>query len=124
MDKRADLSFLMLLLQVFNLKGFTPEETKKNIGLVMGDALAGNICVSPKLFISFTEGYKNAIKKYGLDIANIRMKEYLTKVILKDTNHTEESLYKYMNDVWDGVNCILDGIHLYKDDNGEYHKIE
>lgn len=80
--------------------------------------------MTPKLFKDFSTGYRNAIKKYGETEANERMKEYLIKVICDNTDYTRETLFKYLDKVWNSTELFADGIHLTKDEFGEYHNDE
>lgn len=122
---QADLSFLMTMLMVFRKNPQDGFSTSRMVSLVMGDILEGNIpgCqnMTSKLFLNFLEGYKNALAKYGEEEANIRMQNYLTKVIMKNTGFTEHYLHHQLDIVWGAVELATEGIHLTQNENGEYY---
>ena len=122
---QADLSFLTIMLMAFRQSSRDGLPTKRVVSLVMADILTGNIpeCrnMTPKLFQNFLEGYKDALRKYGEEEANIRMQNYLTKVIIKHTGHTEDYLYHEMDMLWGVVELATEGIHLTQNENGEYY---
>lgn len=78
---------------------------------------------SKELQYNFMKGYKNAITKYGLDVAKDRMADYVTNIILQNTDTTKEAL---MRDIFKAdviTRMIVGGYKFEKDENGEYHSM-
>lgn len=71
------------------------ESVASNASVWMLDVAHGIPTVSPKLFKSFSEGYWNAIQKYGLSDANSRMAIFISNLIIKNTS--EDTLVNLLN---------------------------
>ena len=127
--KTADLQFLLLMLCVFRHPEDNPEMIEGFVATTLSEVKCGKMrhigdIMSDKLFTSFSIGYKQAIEKYGLEEANKRMSDKILSVIVKNTGHDEneinsiiEKLYNKANDIFD---IMSNGIHLTKDENGNY----
>ena len=84
--------------------------------------------ISKDLMNNFITGYITAVKKYGIDDANERMKEKLIETILKyQPWYTRESLLeevsnanKYANKMVELTNVMKNGIHLHQTEDGKY----
>lgn len=93
------------------------------------DNLIGELsrCMSSGLLDNFISGYKRAIDKYGLVIGNDRIKERLIHIILSnrpDLNRETLLLRIKTENEMARKESIMDvmrmGIHLTKDENGNY----
>ena len=127
--KTADLQFLLLMLSVFRMPEADAEMIEGLVATTLSEVKCGKMrhigdIMSDKLFISFSIGYKQAIEKYGLEEANKRMSDKILSVIVNNTGHDEneindliEKLYNKANDIFD---IMSNGIHLTKDENGNY----
>lgn len=84
--------------------------------------------INRDLMNNFITGYIIAVKKYGIDDANERMKEKLIETILKyQPWYTRESLLeevsnanKYANKMAGLSDVMKNGIHLYQTEDGKY----
>lgn len=84
--------------------------------------------INKNLMNNFITGYITAVKKYGIDDANERMKEKLIETILKyQPWYTRESLLeevsntnKYANKMAELTNVMKNGIHLHQTEDGKY----
>ena len=126
----GDIAFLKVMLGAL-LSSKDGSDAKVQVAMVMvvtqhnrsEKGVVGEIArgCSPELQKNFLTGYKNAIKKYGLDIAKEKMENYLVDVILKNTNITREKLMKQML-LSDMMSRMITGdvINLEKDENGNY----
>lgn len=130
-----DMTFLYTCLSAFTNR--TDEQTEKevysmkeiierhrNTGDVL-DMFFNNI--SHGLIENFFSGYKKAVEKYGLIEGNNRIKERTIQIILKNKPElTHDELLEYVGrvDKEERLSSIFDimneGIHLRKDENGNY----
>ena len=90
-----------------------------------GDLKLGELLrpCSKDLQYNFLKGYKNAISKYGPDVAKDRMADYVTTVILQNTDMTKEELMRDMFKAEVITRMIVGGYKFEKDENGEYHSM-
>lgn len=121
-----DVNFLVLITFAFKEAKINKIiSAKKAVAIVVADTMCGK-CIktrgmSPKLLKNFSEGYRNAIEKYGEEEAAERMERYLVRIIA-DKMHTEpDDVDEYINRSLDIQELFTNGIHLTKDSNGEYH---
>lgn len=126
--KTADVKFLLLMLAVFRHPA-DPEMIKRHVTTTLGEVKCGKMChigdfMSTNLFNSFLIGYKQAIEKYGLEEANKRMSDKILSVIVKNTGQDENEINNLIEKIYNKANDIFDimtnGIHLTKDENGNY----
>jgi hypothetical protein len=78
-----------------------------------------------KQIINFHEGFKAAISKYGVEEGCERIKDKLIEIILdndEDYHHSREELLKTVISANLFADLNMNGIHLTKDENGEYHE--
>lgn len=127
--KTANLQFLLLMLAVFRLPEADSEMIRTLVATTLGDVKCGKMhhigdIMSVNIFNSFSIGYKQAIEKYGLEEANKRMSDKILSVIVKSTGQDENEINNLFEKIYNRANNIFDimsnGIHLTKDENGNY----
>lgn len=127
--KTANLQFLLLMLFVFRQPEADSEMISTHVATTLGEVKCGKMrniggIMSANLFSSFSIGYKQAIEKYGLEEANKRMSDKILSVIVKNTGQDENEINNLVEKIYNRANGIFDimsnGIHLTKDENGNY----
>ena len=117
------------MLSVFMMPEADPEMIESFVATTLSEVKCGKMrhigdIMSDKLFISFSIGYKRAIEKYGLEEANKRMSDKILSVIVNNTGHDENEINDLIEKLYNKANNIFDimsnGIHLTKDEDGNY----
>lgn len=119
-------SFLIIMLQMLRRCEIEDEDPIEMIPCVIEGIKTGKITgckgVDPKLMNNFESGWDSAIEKYGADVAPDRMKEYLIKKLIEtSTGLTREDLLQIIDRSWFAASLIVKGIHLTKDEEGNYY---
>ena len=133
MSKMGDIAFLKTMLCTL-LSAKDGNDAKTQVAMTMAvtaynrsdKGVIGHVAreCSPQLQRNFLAGYKNAINKYGADVAKERMENFLIDTILKNTNMTREKLMKQMlsADLMSKM-VVRGGFNFEKDEDGNYHEI-
>ena len=134
-----DMTFLYACLSAFTNR--TDEQIEKEVYSMKeiiekhrntGDELGMFFSnMSHGLIENFFSGYIKAVEKYGLIEGNNRIKERTIQIILKNKPElTRDGLLEYVGrvDKEESLRSIFDimneGIHLQKDENGNYTMTE
>ena len=120
-----DMNFIVLLAFAFKkAKADRVISAKEAIAIVVADTMRGNCPgtrgLSPNLLKNFSEGYRNAIKNYGEEVAAERMERYLVRIIADKMRLETSVVDEHMNRSLSIQELFINGIHLTKDSNGEY----
>ena len=125
MYHNPNIQFLVLMTFAFKKARLDDISAKKAVAIAVGSVMSGNCTetrgMSMELFKNFSEGYRNAIKKYGDEIAAERMERYLVNLIATKMGLEPDVLEDYMDKSLKIQELFTNGIHLTKDDNDEYH---
>ena len=125
MYHNPNIQFLVLITFAFKKAKLDGNiSAKKAVAIAVGNVMSGNCTetrgMSMELFKNFTEGYRNAIKKYGEDIAAERMESYLVNLIATKMGLEQDVLEDYMDKSLKIQELFTHGLHLTKDGD-EYH---
>lgn len=126
MYHNPNIQFLVLITFAFKKAKLDGNiSAKKAVAIAVGSVMSGNCPetrgMSMELLKNFSEGYRNAIKKYGEDIAAEKMERYLVNLIATKMGLEPDALENYMDKSLKIQELFTNGIHLTKDDNDEYH---
>ena len=123
--RNPDINFIVLLIFAFKkAKADGVISAKEAIAITVADTMQGNCPethgLSMDLLKNFSDGYRDAIKKYGEEEAAERMEKYLVKIIADKTHTEPDDVDEHMNTLLGIQELFTNGIHLNKDSNGEY----
>ena len=123
--RNPDINFIVLLAFAFKkAKADGVISAKEAVAIMVDDTMRGNCPktrgLSMDLLKNFSEGYRNAIKKYGEEEAAERMERYLVKIIADKMHIEPDDVDEHMNRSLGIQELFTNGIHLTKDSNGEY----
>lgn len=126
-DVSPNLIFVQIMIAAFRKANRDKiVSAKEAIAWTCGDILSGKFPelngMDTRLFKNFSDGYRNAIKKYGEETAAIRMEDYLIGILAKKTNMTKEDVTKKIDEALTFADMMCDGIHLTQDENGDYRE--
>ena len=121
-------SFILLMLQTLRSCEVENEDPVEMIPFVIEGIKAGRITgcegYDPCLMENFEKGWNEAVRKYGADIAPSRMKAFLIETLIEcsATPITKEEILSMIDRAWDTASLLVRGIHLTKDEDGNYHE--